>query len=116
MNLLNALITRIKAEQQEIADSMMAGNCVNFESYQRLVGQGQPTGIAVNIQNSAGQFLAGAQQYTMFDAVHIIKSTTVRLERCWVNFDGFDQWVMGRFVGPIGVNHHLNIGSALTDE
>ena len=40
MNLLNALVTRIKAEQREIADSMMAGNCVNFESYQRLVGQG----------------------------------------------------------------------------
>lgn len=39
MNLLNALVTRIKAEQREIADSMMAGNCVNFESYQRLVGQ-----------------------------------------------------------------------------
>lgn len=39
MNLISDLIGRIKQAQQEIAESMVNGNCVNFESYQRLVGQ-----------------------------------------------------------------------------
>jgi hypothetical protein len=33
------LIGLIKSEKQIIADSMLNGNCVNYESYQRLVGQ-----------------------------------------------------------------------------
>ena len=39
MNIVNELITRIKQKQQEISEAMLNGNCVNFESYQRLVGQ-----------------------------------------------------------------------------
>ena len=35
----NDLINGIKRRQQEIAESLVNGNCVNFESYQRLVGQ-----------------------------------------------------------------------------
>jgi len=38
LNIINELITRIKSKQQQIAEAMMNGNCVNFESYQRLVG------------------------------------------------------------------------------
>jgi hypothetical protein len=33
------LIGLIKTEQSNIAEAMLNGNCVNFESYQRLVGQ-----------------------------------------------------------------------------
>jgi hypothetical protein len=33
------LIAMIKAEQSNIAQAMLNGNCINFESYQRLVGQ-----------------------------------------------------------------------------
>ena len=33
------LIGLIKAEQSNIAQAMLNGNCINFESYQRLVGQ-----------------------------------------------------------------------------
>ena len=36
---INTLISRIKHRRQEIAAGMVDGNCVNFESYQRLVGQ-----------------------------------------------------------------------------
>jgi molybdopterin converting factor small subunit len=39
LNIVNELITRIKQKQQEISEAMLNGNCVNFESYQRLVGQ-----------------------------------------------------------------------------
>ena len=39
MNIVSELITRIKQKQQEISEAMLNGNCVNFESYQRLVGQ-----------------------------------------------------------------------------
>jgi hypothetical protein len=39
MNIISPLITRIKTERQAIADAMVNGNCINFESYQRLVGQ-----------------------------------------------------------------------------
>jgi len=35
---INTLISRIKQRRQEIANGMVDGNCVNFESYQRLVG------------------------------------------------------------------------------
>jgi hypothetical protein len=36
---VRALIGLIKQRRQEIAESMVDGHCVNFESYQRLVGQ-----------------------------------------------------------------------------
>jgi hypothetical protein len=36
---ISALITLIKRRQQEIVTGMANGNCINFESYQRLVGQ-----------------------------------------------------------------------------
>jgi len=35
---VNALIDLIKRRQIEIAEGMVNGNCINFESYQRLVG------------------------------------------------------------------------------
>jgi hypothetical protein len=36
---VNALIGLIKTRRQEIAMGLVDGNCTNFESYQRLVGQ-----------------------------------------------------------------------------
>lgn len=39
MYIIRDFITKINEKQQEIAESMVNGNCVNFESYQRLVGQ-----------------------------------------------------------------------------
>jgi len=36
---INALIDMIQRRRQEISEGMVNGNCVNFESYQRLVGQ-----------------------------------------------------------------------------
>ena len=36
---VRGLIGVIKQRRQEIAESMVNGHCVNFESYQRLVGQ-----------------------------------------------------------------------------
>jgi molybdopterin converting factor small subunit len=38
MNTIGELIGRIKRKQQELSEAMLNGNCVNFESYQRLVG------------------------------------------------------------------------------
>lgn len=45
------LIARIKAEQTEITAVLQAGTVVNFESYQRLVGQFQGLDEALNIIN-----------------------------------------------------------------
>lgn len=45
-------IGAVKARQQEIAASLAAGNCVNFESYQRLVGQYQGLEYALDILNN----------------------------------------------------------------
>ena len=39
MNIISNLVGRIEEKRQEIAEGMVNGNCVNFESYQRLVGQ-----------------------------------------------------------------------------
>ena len=41
MELINGLINKIKLRQAEIVDSMVNGRFVNFESYQRYVGQHQ---------------------------------------------------------------------------
>jgi len=45
-------ISAVKARQNEIAQSLAAGNCVNFESYQRLVGQNQGLKEALDILNN----------------------------------------------------------------
>jgi hypothetical protein len=48
----NDLINGIKRRQNEIAESLVSGNCVNFESYQRLVGQNQGLQEALEILNN----------------------------------------------------------------
>jgi len=45
------LIGLIKKKQVEIADSIVSGYCVNFETYQRLIGQYQGLDEALNIVN-----------------------------------------------------------------
>jgi hypothetical protein len=39
MRLINDLISAVKARQTEIRYSLVDGNAINFESYQRMVGQ-----------------------------------------------------------------------------
>jgi len=39
--MLNTLISQIKRRQHEIAEGLANGNAINFETYQRLVGQHQ---------------------------------------------------------------------------
>jgi hypothetical protein len=46
---IKTLIGMIKAEQQSVAQAMLNGNCINFESYQRLVGQNIGLEKALNI-------------------------------------------------------------------
>lgn len=41
MRYISDIISAVKAEQARIAESLTAGNVVNFETYQRLVGQYQ---------------------------------------------------------------------------
>lgn len=48
----NNLITGIKQRQAEIAESLVNGNCVNFETYQRLVGQYQGLEESLAILNN----------------------------------------------------------------
>ena len=45
-------IGAVKARKAEITASLAAGNCVNFESYQRLVGQLQGLEEALEILNN----------------------------------------------------------------
>ena len=45
-------ISAVKARQHEISQSLAAGNCVNFETYQRLVGQYQGLEYALDILNN----------------------------------------------------------------
>jgi hypothetical protein len=52
LNIVNELITRIKQKQQEISEAMLNGNCINFESYQRLVGQNLGLEETLNILNN----------------------------------------------------------------
>lgn len=49
MGTISDLIDGVKQRQQEIADSLVNGNCVNFETYQRLVGQHQGLQEALQI-------------------------------------------------------------------
>jgi hypothetical protein len=51
MRTVSDLIGRIKAQQAKIGDSLTQGFAVNFESYQRLVGQHQGLEEALNIIN-----------------------------------------------------------------
>ena len=41
MRYISDIISAVKVEQARIAESLTAGNVVNFETYQRLVGQYQ---------------------------------------------------------------------------
>ena len=45
-------ISAVKARQNEISASLAAGHCVNFETYQRLVGQFQGLEYALDILNN----------------------------------------------------------------
>jgi hypothetical protein len=49
MGTISDLIDGVKQRQQDIADSLVNGNCVNFETYQRLVGQHQGLQEALQI-------------------------------------------------------------------
>jgi len=51
MQFINVFIRRINEKKQEIAEAMVNGNCVNFESYQRLVGQSIGLQEALNVLN-----------------------------------------------------------------
>jgi hypothetical protein len=52
MELINGLINKIKLRQVEIVDSMVNGRFVNFESYQRYVGQHQGLQEGLDILNN----------------------------------------------------------------
>lgn len=49
MSTINDFITEIKQAQQEISESLVNGNCLNFETYQRLVGQYMGLATSLNI-------------------------------------------------------------------
>jgi hypothetical protein len=51
MRYVSDLIGAIESRQQTIAKSLVEGNAVNFESYQRLVGQHQGLAEALGILN-----------------------------------------------------------------
>lgn len=51
MALLADFIGRVKQRQERIAESLVEGNAVNFETYQRLVGQHQGLEEALLIIN-----------------------------------------------------------------
>jgi len=52
MRYVSDFIGAVKARKSQISDSLAAGNCVNFESYQRLVGQLQGLEEALEILNN----------------------------------------------------------------
>jgi hypothetical protein len=52
MDLTNSFINEVKKKQQEVADSMVNGRFVNFESYQRYVGIYQGLAEALDILNN----------------------------------------------------------------
>lgn len=51
MRYVSDLIGAIESRQRTIAQSLVSGNAVNFESYQRLVGQHQGLAEALVILN-----------------------------------------------------------------
>jgi hypothetical protein len=52
MRYIEDFIGAIKARQAEIASSLTAGNAVNFETYQRLVGQHAGLAEALEVLNN----------------------------------------------------------------
>jgi hypothetical protein len=51
MSLLADFIGRLKVKQAEIGSSLVQGYAINFETYQRLVGQHQGLEEALSILN-----------------------------------------------------------------
>ena len=51
MNIVSNLISAVKVEQDKIRESLVAGNVINFETYQRLVGQFQGLDKSLEILN-----------------------------------------------------------------
>jgi len=49
MDIVNGFLHALKIKQEEIKESMVNGNFVNFESYQRYVGRYQGLEEALNI-------------------------------------------------------------------
>lgn len=52
MRYVDDFISAVKARQAEIGASLVAGHIVNFETYQRLVGQHQGLVESLNILNN----------------------------------------------------------------
>jgi hypothetical protein len=52
MRYVSDFIGAVKARQAEISASLLAGHIVNFETYQRLVGQNQGLNEALDILNN----------------------------------------------------------------
>jgi hypothetical protein len=52
MRYVSDFIDAVKARRAVIVDSLAAGNCVNFEAYQRLVGQLQGLDESIAILNN----------------------------------------------------------------
>ena len=52
MNFVSSFITLIEQRKLEVAQAMVDGNVVNFETYQRLVGQHQGLEESLNILNN----------------------------------------------------------------
>jgi hypothetical protein len=51
MRYISDFIGAVKSRQHAIADSLVDGNAINFETYQRLVGQHQGLAEALVILN-----------------------------------------------------------------
>ena len=52
MRYVSDFIGAIEAEQEKIAKSLVVGNASNFEAYQKLVGEHQGLGKALEILNN----------------------------------------------------------------
>lgn len=52
MRYIDDFISAVKARQAEIGNSLLAGHIVNFETYQRLVGQHQGLVESLDILNN----------------------------------------------------------------
>ena len=52
MRYVSDFIGAVKARRAEIAESLAAGTCINFEAYQRLVGQLQGLDESLDILNN----------------------------------------------------------------
>lgn len=51
-DIISEFIGLVKTEQARIAESITAGHAINFETYQRLVGNHQGLDAALNILNA----------------------------------------------------------------